>query len=815
MARGLLLLLPLLLAPAGETPVERAEALAAEKRWDDAAEVLHELLKREPGDARSHGLYGEVLAKLRRKDEAAHHFAIAMSFLEESGATDSREYKKLRSSLVKADPMANSRDAFFKKMTKSLAEAAENLLEEGHTERALKVLQRVAPYAPVSAGKEREKLLALLDEARSAFEEVRLDDAGGPDIPDSGLPPVELESERYLMEANLEPEVTQLVAETMDDVFNYYVQVYFDGDEGRAKKRKATIRIHPDQASMMTEWTGPPRSVGGWWSPGEWKVYCYDTRSSAGTLDVMLETLFHEASHQFMTMRGSTPSWLNEGTASFFEGATAMSDHRVLWPDAAAGRLVSLASMLRGKTGPTVHDVVSYDEPASYPGEYYPFGWGLVYYLQQFEDPETLEYVWRPYYLRYLEDVTTKGGGSMPLFEEVFLEKGNPGGFETFDDFAAAWEAWILETIWPLHFGQDIRALRWSEIRRYVAAGDAAAAKKKPKLSEEELLLRALGHAEFVRKLDDGAAPDGELLLLQIDLLERLARHGAAAALIEEVLELVGDEKLTLEAERVDALDERMAKLDRGNYPLRALRSRVRNLSRSAQKLLGRYEAKKDPLLLRSWSFAREAGNALEDEAELLPAADRLRAAARDAGLVPSRILGVEGDRWESVFATPPRAFEPGPNTVTAEMPALQAGLICTDLAASGEYEVRCVLAREGEVYSSTLHGVVVSGTPDGDWLAVCFGDTGKLIVKRIVVEGGGTRRKNLLVQPLVPPVEPDERLALTVRVQPEGRLRIRVGDRDAIALDLRQPLPEEGHVGVYVKDGRLTLADFVVEIFP
>ena len=458
--------------------VEEAEGLVAGKRFDEAALLLGEHLKREPGDARSHRLYGEALFQLKRMDAASHHLAIALAELEREGDTSSKEYKGLKSRLAKADPLASSRETFFRKVTKGLVDAAESLIEAGHHERALEVLERAAPFAPHSAKRDRETLFTLLEETRARFAEVNLDDAGEGEV-EEARPLVEVESERYIVSANLEEEVAALVGQTMDDIFVNYIQVYFDGDAGKVSDRKATIRIHPDHPTMMEEWTDPSRSVGGWWSPGEWRVVCYDTRGGGGSLDSMLQTLFHEASHQFMTMRsrgGRAPSWLNEGTASFFEGATAMSDGRVLWPDAARGRLANVSSMLRNKSGPTVRQVVEYEEPSSYPGEYYPFGWGLVFFLQQWEDPETLEYAWRPFYQDYMEHITTRGGGSMALFEELILAKGNPGGFANFDEFAVTWEAWILETVYPLHFGSEVRDLRWAAVDKYLAAAEAARA---------------------------------------------------------------------------------------------------------------------------------------------------------------------------------------------------------------------------------------------------------------------------------------------------------------------------------------------------
>jgi hypothetical protein len=804
-------------APAPADAVDDAAALVAADRYAEAAVVLAEHHKREPGDARSHRLYGDALFELARLDEAAHHYDLALARMDES-----REAKALRARLVKADPLTASREAWFKKLARTAADAAEQLVAGGHHERALELLERTAPFAPASAGKDTDRLLALLAAERARNAQVDLDEAGGPEVTEA-RPLVEVESEHYLVSANLEREVAELVGRTMDDIFASYVQVYFDGDAAKVSTRKATIRIHPDHATMMTEWSDPSRSVGGWWSPGEWRVTCYDTRSDSGTLEGMLETLFHEASHQFMTMRskgGGAPSWLNEGTATFFEGATAMSDGRVLWPEAAVGRLSNLASMLRGKTGPSARKVVEYSEPASYPGDHYAFGWGLVYFLQQWEDPRTLEYAWRPYYLDYLENVTTRGGDSMQLFGELILAKGNPGGFAGFDEFAAEWERWILDVVYPLQLGRDARELRWAELRRYVAAADAVAGKNRAAVPEAELLLRAVGAAQKLRESEDGKQPDLALRRQEIELYQRLGQPATAAARIEELLELAAAELVSLDEAELDELDGRMKKLDAKNYPLRSLRAKNKGLERGAESLLARYEKRRDPLLLRSWSFARAAATALDDEGELFDASERLRAAARAAGLVPSRVLRVAGKTWESIFSTRPPFAEKDGGNVEVEMPALQAAEICADVAVAGEYELRARLERIGELFGSSYHGFVIRGGADGDWLALLFDREGRVVLRRVERSpGGGTTSRTIAMELLYPALAPDESPDVAIRVTPDGRLRVTVGERAPLKIEVPAPLDDlfrmPGHVGYYVIDGRLRLSGFVVEIFP
>jgi len=362
-----------------ETLRQAQERLAA-KDPEGAARLLADRLRRGASDGALCELYARTLAGLSRPDESAHWYEQAARFYAAEG--QEAPARASLSGMRRSDPLAARREAFFQKLSATLADCAADLLEQGHDERAIALLERLPP---ISTGKTAEQVAELLAKARAASERLDLDAAGGEKPAAGARALLEFESKHYKFAANLEQETAQRVADLMDDLHGFYVQVYFDGNEKKARGAKATIRIHADRADMLKSWEGgsPPE---GWWSPGENAVHCYDSRTNgSGSLDWMLETLFHEASHQFMTLLsqgGFVPAWINEGTASFFEGTVAMADHRVLWPEAARGRLGSLVAQLQGG-GLKAEQVVAYDSPGSYPAEYYSFGWGLVYFLQQ------------------------------------------------------------------------------------------------------------------------------------------------------------------------------------------------------------------------------------------------------------------------------------------------------------------------------------------------------------------------------------------------------------------------------------------------
>lgn len=800
-----------------DADLERAAELVTAQRWQEACDLLRERLKRSADDPRALELYGQSLYELGRSDEAAHY--LDQSAARWSAQGDERSARRAKSELVRADPLASRRERLFQTMTGQLAPAAKQLFENGHPERALELLQRLSGIA---TGKDAEAIAKQLAEVKKRFEQVDLDRAGAERGPD-GWPLVELESEHYKLSCNLEPEIVQLVADTMDDVHAYYVELYFDGDEKKAKGAKAEIRTYPDREAMLAHWGGgePPE---GWWSPGENRVTCYDTRTSTGSLDWMLTTLFHEASHQFMTLLsrkgGWAPAWLNEGTASFFEGAVAMADHRVLWPDAALPRLMGLCAMLQGGTGPTLSDVVSFSGGGSYPGEDYPFGWGLVYFMQQYEEPASLVYVYRPLYARYREEITSKGGDPMQLFEQVFLGKDSPLHHQSFADFERDWRQWILETVRPLHVGpeKERRELRTARAKRYLEAADAAAGNRRAPVSEEDLLLRALGDVEYVRtKVDGPEHPELAIYLMQADLLERLDRPEGAAPLVEAVLNLADAGTFVLTEDEYDAQERRLKKLDSRNWALRTARSRAEALARSAERLVDEYRHAKEPKLLRAYTFAAAAGAALDDEKGLLALASELREEARAAGLLLGSVRALDAARgaWATIYNNEPKDLRIAPEAVELES-VRPIAFVDTSVELGTEYELRARLVRRGDLYASASHGLVVAGSPDAEWMVFGFTDDGNAGLWRItLVRGGGASSRMIDTIPLDPPLAPDERPELALHVSNRRDLEVRVGERAPLRASLPSDFAGGKYAGVYVKDGRVELQSFVAELYP
>ncbi len=840
--RGLCLLLALPLLGGASALQDEPDRLAAAKAsaaaldWEGCARLLLEDLKRRAGDAERHELYGRALFELGRRDEAAHHLDLAIVQREAQGRADL--VKALKPLLAKCDEYHDRRDRFLAKAAKLLIENAEQLFAQGHEDRALEVLVRATPLA---RGELAARATTLRDKLAAARSELKLD-AAGPDEAggaDEGaateLEECFLDTEHYTIRAHLEPKIVQRIGVLMEDLHRFYVQVYFDGDESQVTIPKATIEIHPTQERMAA--SGGPAGASGYWSPGELKVVAYDTRSDgdgSGNLDWMMEVLFHEASHQFTTMLEmknegrQVPTWMNEGTASFFEGAVAMADGRVLWPRAAQKRLDFLVHQLTTGASdprtPTVKQVVSFPGPGSYPAEYYTFGWGLAYFLLQYEDPGTFEYSYRDLYARYRGEALAERAQPYALFEALFTGARSPLQHANFDEFAAFWRQWILADVAPLHrTDAEARTRRMTRHQRYLDAAKVAATDRKSKVGEADLLARALGDLEYVKtRIDPVEAPDGSILLAQAEICERLKRNASAAALLDQVLSMVDEGALRLDADdkvaekkRVD-LEKRLAKLDQKNAPLRAVKARTKELQKAALPLLSDYRQKGE-LELRTYTYANLLATALSDVGALASTAEELRAKVKDQG----KLIGIvrssstkSGD-WKP-RSTRPHAFEIADGEIKLACRGGTQARRDESVVVQGECEWICVVQGEGPIHPGSAVGLVLASHDAFGDLYLGLDELGKPAVWTLKLTGnGGTslrRDRAFQSQAVFERGKPHE---WRVRLLADGSVQAWIDGVEVARLPLSYPQGEPRRIGLYAKDSAVRLSRSVLEFQP
>jgi tetratricopeptide (TPR) repeat protein len=156
-----------------------------------------------------------------------------------------------------------------------------------------------------------------------------------------------------------------------------------------------------------------------------------------------MSTLFHEASHQFMSVAvGSVPSFVNEGVASLFEGIEILSNGNVVRDLPVPGRLMPLADKLENGTAKPLRSV--FNAPENKP-ELYDYRWGVMYFLRMYVD-EQGNYVFRERLQDYIYEFKKGSPGDLAEhFEEFVLVPVGAEGLTDFDAWEQVWSQWILD----------------------------------------------------------------------------------------------------------------------------------------------------------------------------------------------------------------------------------------------------------------------------------------------------------------------------------------------------------------------------------
>lgn len=255
----------------------------------------------------------------------------------------------------------------------------------------------------------------------------------------------EVKGECYTVRTTLGKETADQISGAMEQMNHFYRKVFHVKEFGGGTTARCTISVYKNRSEFDMNEPNTDKNVLGFFKPGVNYVATYDRRPEGGKMGELWSTLFHESSHQFTHMVSADviPGWLNEGTACYFEGARLLSNGTVETNLVAEERLMDLKYFL-DKGSPSLKEVVSYFKPGSYEGEFYPFGWGLVYFIQNYENDKS-ERVYIPVYRDYLLSYKSAGKpeASFSHFVDFFVTKAKQPGVKTFEDFEKRWKDWI------------------------------------------------------------------------------------------------------------------------------------------------------------------------------------------------------------------------------------------------------------------------------------------------------------------------------------------------------------------------------------
>ncbi len=417
-----------------------ADVAEAENRLDEAIWYLREALALEdlPAARRT-----DLQRKLDLMDPRPGEMGAAIDAY-------AGELFELARSLERRRFYANAVDLLLRCQGTAVADQAQRLLDRIYgNQRAVDELLASGVEVPVQPPRARQSAAAI------AREDARRSDWRNA---------YEIRSTNYTIRTNMGQDMANAMSKAMEEMNKFYRQVFRYSERG-ATMRRCNINVFATRADFDAVEGPLSPSIRGFFVPLQNRVAVYDRRTDGGTLGDLWSTLFHEASHQFThaASRGLLiPGWLNEGTASYFEGARLMPNGRVetnLIPDNRLRPLFRDLGFAPGDTEPSrrpgvrVRDVIAYYQPGSYDGRYYPFGWGLVYFIHNFED-ERSERVYLKAYADYWDSYRSGGGQHdvVDRFIEHFVRRARVPGVTTFEDFEQLFTRWIGE-LYRIHFG--------------------------------------------------------------------------------------------------------------------------------------------------------------------------------------------------------------------------------------------------------------------------------------------------------------------------------------------------------------------------
>jgi Protein of unknown function (DUF1570) len=352
----------------------------------------------------------------------------------------------------------------------------------------------------------------------------------------------EVKGEQYTVVTDFPRETADSISLAMEQMNRFYRKVFHVKEFGGGQTARVKLCVYRSREEFDANY-----------------VATYDPRSDKRPLSELWSTLFHESSHQFTHMISADliPAWLNEGTASYFEGAKLQGNGVVETNLVPEERLGSLEVLIQ-RGSPTLEQVVTYFQPGSYPGEYYPFGWGLVYFLLNYEDEKSQRVYVQPYQ-GFI--ASYKSGGKHDVkgrFVEHFVTKAKQPGVASFADFEKRWKDWIHE-LHGLYYGGPEVADKLIE-----------RARKETKDKAYESAAESYGWALRKRPGDPVASFElAELLALQKANDAAIYRYRGAVATLRVAPDLskpvpgapdrTGQELLDLSASRLAKLDKAFA----------------------------------------------------------------------------------------------------------------------------------------------------------------------------------------------------------------------------------------------------------------
>ncbi len=432
---------------------------------DEALKRAEEALEWSPEDLALLDLAAQAAEADKEPDRALCYAAQALELA--TAPENAALAEALRKRIGELDPLAGKDQALLGEYAAALLALGNDCASRKLWVNAVDLLNRTQGSSSASAGEaalakvydNKKAVEALLDSGldvpiRPRKKRVSAAKAAAEDQLHSSWDKAwEIKGSCYTIKTDMPRELAEQMSIAMEQMNAFYRKVFHVKEHGGGDTARVTISVYKSRAEFDQFEGKHDAEIAGFFVPNANRVATYDPREDGRPLSELWSTLFHESSHQFTHLISADliPSWLNEGTASYFEGARLLPNASVetnLVPEERLGWLPDLFK----KGEPTLEDVVSYYEPGSYDGDYYPFGWGLVYFLLNYENDKS-QRIYEPLYRDYM--AAYKSGGKHDVlgrFVDFFVTKAKDPAVKTFADFETRWKAWI-QAQHELYFG--------------------------------------------------------------------------------------------------------------------------------------------------------------------------------------------------------------------------------------------------------------------------------------------------------------------------------------------------------------------------
>jgi len=441
----------------GAPPPDNAAQLEASTELSQ----LLELRELDPYDPFLLDRLAQTYEKLGKHDEHVAFLIAALDAYESMETDDSKEKQaklaQLGSALNKAEPtiaqLRQARTEYVKSQFFALQLYAGN---QAKYRNALDVAGRILRYRSdhrearrladtaiakmdMNAQKQASKLLGQREVSRprsfhQAWQEKHTDWNSADKVA----------TRRYEIRTDISYDVMQKAASALEQMADHYSAFYGVDEKGVTGLTAVNLyrRRHDFERLCVESMQGQIKNPGlcGYlstvkYSDGRFvfRVDAFDPRDQGRPLESLWQTLWHEASHQYTALAAGMdepPLWLNEGMASYFEGAVLDADGEVYIGRPSISRMRDLHGILE-KNKNVLRDTIEATDWM--PAEQYAVAWGLVYYLTELVDPLGKRFpagmllpMFRP-----------NGVPSYQLFEEHVLRRLGL----SYDQFQAQWIA--------------------------------------------------------------------------------------------------------------------------------------------------------------------------------------------------------------------------------------------------------------------------------------------------------------------------------------------------------------------------------------